>query len=222
MVATVKVYPRVGGGTITVGVLLGFVGGLSPRGRGNPCSYRRNQRLKGSIPAWAGEPATFAATAMANRVYPRVGGGTSTGGQTWKCCAGLSPRGRGNRCGQGQEPFTGRSIPAWAGEPLSDIGVDASQQVYPRVGGGTRDYKRTWNTRNGLSPRGRGNLCPKRCHLPELESIPAWAGEPICLSGEVWATWVYPRVGGGTLLPDVHAVGVDGLSPRGRGNHPYP
>ena len=49
-----------------------------------------------SIPAWAGEPRSGPASAPLCRVYPRVGGGTITGGNNRFTPEGLSPRGRGN------------------------------------------------------------------------------------------------------------------------------
>ncbi len=52
------VYPRVGGGTFT-GSISGVSGrGLSPRGRGNRGIGFLQVWMVGSIPAWAGEPAT--------------------------------------------------------------------------------------------------------------------------------------------------------------------
>ena len=91
---------------------------------------------------------------------------------------------------------------------------------------------------SGLSPRGRGNRrrCrrkrpelrsipawagePRRCRRkrPELRSIPAWAGEPRGRPVPPAEPTVYPRVGGGTLLPRCYLPRVCGLSPRGRGN----
>ena len=54
---------------------------------------------------------------------------------------------------------------------------------------------------------------------PLLRSIPAWAGEPRSLPSLILFYTVYPRVGGGTPNSDVVESLVDGLSPRGRGNH---
>ena len=50
-----------------------------------------------------------------------------------------------------------RSIPAWAGEPLTRIGALFLNGVYPRVGGGTTLPKTAVIASTGLSPRGRGN-----------------------------------------------------------------
>ena len=50
-----------------------------------------------------------------------------------------------------------RSIPAWAGEPLTPYSCPFRIWIYPRVGGGTCPVA-TWpSCRCGLSPRGRGN-----------------------------------------------------------------
>ena len=70
-------------------------------------------------------------------VYPRVGGGASTGITRSTRSEGLSSRGRGNREGAPEDVAGVRSIPAWAGEPVA-IGVYIGAiAVYPRVGGGT-------------------------------------------------------------------------------------
>ena len=89
---------------------------------------------------------------------PRVGGGTDFCRSRLTISPGLSPRGRGTVVlallmlganglsprGRGNLPLPGTwrlrlgSIPAWAGEPVSIEGHEASIRVYPRVGGGTR------------------------------------------------------------------------------------
>ena len=72
-----RVYPRVGGGTQKTLILDQGMKGLSPRGRGNHRRAADCAVTIGSIPAWAGEPASLWRRARAVRVYPRVGGGTS-------------------------------------------------------------------------------------------------------------------------------------------------
>ncbi len=57
--------------------------------------------------------------------------------------------------------------------------------------------------------------------LPRLSftrSIPAWAGEPLQCTDEVYKFGVYPRVGGGTRGGGPWRYPITGLSPRGRGN----
>ena len=154
-------------------------------------------------------------------VYPRVGGGTVSAYFAISCAVGLSPRGRGNpRFRLGNLPNSG-SIPAWAGEPRK-VGHSRSQRpVYPRVGGGTVYRYSRGIPGEGLSPRGRGNRGNDRLSNLQLRSIPAWAGEPRGRSPCCAASWVYPRVGGGTRWWSRTRYDHTGLSPRGRGNLQY-
>ena len=214
-----KVYPRVGGGTFTMNAGAQARMGLSPRGRGNHSRCYPNRWLRGSIPAWAGEPRPGPAFDDRDRVYPRVGGGTLPSCSHAHPRMGLSPRGRGNHGHETHPIASMRSIPAWAGEPSSWRLLKASQRVYPRVGGGTVTDGICFPPMQGLSPRGRGNLGVE-IHEPYCErSIPAWAGEPVVDNPAGLALGVYPRVGGGTGDRFLETCAGWGLSPRGRGNH---
>ena len=71
-----RVYPRVCGGTRRRLRGKGQIEGLSPRVRGNPDAAVARGRLRGSIPACAGEPPWRSAFGARPRVYPRVCGGT--------------------------------------------------------------------------------------------------------------------------------------------------
>ena len=64
-------------------------------------------------------------------------GGTPALGLGVGYIMGLSPRVRGNPIAAADEVKAGRSIPACAGEPSSDILYPAALKVYPRVCGGT-------------------------------------------------------------------------------------
>ncbi len=131
-----QVYPRVCGG-IGFGLLVGgWVGGLSPRVRGNPkdpASLVVNIR---SIPACAGESGGRPPVKAPLAVYPRVCGGIGQHAPRRDSECGLSPRVRGNRQGRVAAIRCRRSIPACAGEspPLGTVGVGT--RVYPRVCGG--------------------------------------------------------------------------------------
>ena len=94
---TVRVYPRVCGGTNTSPGHRCFLAGLSPRVRGNQSSHENRDGMTGSIPACAGEPGTGRAVGQAHPVYPRVCGGTQGGAVILHIVIGLSPRVRGNR-----------------------------------------------------------------------------------------------------------------------------
>ena len=133
--------------------------------------------------------------------------------------SGLSPRVRGNRIAAAAGGEDGdRSIPACAGEPDTSTSGFQTARVYPRVCGGTADVVRGCDAGEGLSPRVRGN--PYRHPPPHIRhrSIPACAGEPVCVPGFAPSPRVYPRVCGGTVLPMPIARMDNGLSPRVRGN----
>ena len=214
------VYPRVGGGTPHVPCVNSPAQGLSPRGRGNHSGSRRGDALFRSIPAWAGEPPSWPPPPPTSAVYPRVGGGTFplSGLDIW--ALGLSPRGRGNRITRSWRPPCLRSIPAWAGEPVTSWVSPPSVSVYPRVGGGTNALVSMGHCLTALSPRGRGNPVSSICRMASRRSIPAWAGEPPHWDRILAGPRVYPRVGGGTERAEGNLLLGIGLSPRGRGNRP--
>ena len=195
------------------------VWGLSPRVRGNRVPPDSEMLITGSIPACAGEPVRETDAGCRTRVYPRVCGGTIKEIDADKLEKGLSPRVRGNqhlRCGGWMMEG---SIPACAGEPTSLILANASIRVYPRVCGGTV-APLPWITQVwGLSPRVRGNLLHRQRHGRGEGSIPACAGEPRLLAGPRDEVRVYPRVCGGTAAKKGEPSGIQGLSPRVRGNH---
>ena len=98
--SSIKVYPRVCGGTQRNELTRKHVNGLSPRVRGNRHKRKPPSPQSGSIPACAGEPTLTHMSQSAQRVYPRVCGGTLTLRLAAAMCNGLSPRVRGNLCGQ--------------------------------------------------------------------------------------------------------------------------
>ena len=136
--------------------------------------------------------------------------------ELWR--VGLSPRVRGNLARRSFSPTARRSIPACAGEPPR-LGIgNLGNGVYPRVCGGTRGVDGVPRNPTGLSPRVRGNRVRMAQTTPAQRSIPACAGEPIGLNRPLPVNRVYPRVCGGTRLPDAVRLALGGLSPRVRGN----
>ena len=130
-----EVYPRVCGGTDPHHQPAEQVRGLSPRVRGNPQVSPVVVGVGRSIPACAGEPRVPCAFGGADRVYPRVCGGTTMAGLSTSFSGGLSPRVRGNRANRSRARSRGRSIPACAGEPSGAAGSGSGAEVYPRVCG---------------------------------------------------------------------------------------
>ena len=174
-----EVYPRVCGGTYLSFRSDHSTYGLSPRVRGNRDSPRQAPRMSGSIPACAGEPGRVQQFFSLDRVYPRVCGGTERIFRSGKACTGLSPRVRGNLVIQRTAASLFRSIPACAGEPFDGIGRELLQGVYPRVCGGTGLSDALQKSKQGLSPRVRGNQGKPLAAAALDGSIPACAGEPL-------------------------------------------
>ena len=171
-----------------------------------------------SIPACAGEPVSPSLAMRPAQVYPRVCGGTISGGKIPVIGEGLSPRVRGNRRRRGNRRPAQGSIPACAGEPYAPHPVGCDCGVYPRVCGGTLRLLSSWSRRLGLSPRVRGNPAPLPHAARPRRSIPACAGEPSGGNGGNGVPAVYPRVCGGTPRRTQPRLPAGGLSPRVRGN----
>ena len=171
-------HPRVGGGTSLRSFIDHSRWGPSPRGRGNPKRPVGIPVYGGTIPAWAGEPALDALSDEKYEDHPRVGGGTEERGLVEGADQGPSPRGRGNHRAEIGAEVLVRTIPAWAGEPVSAGRCCNGQSDHPRVGGGTGDGAVATPAHVGPSPRGRGNPDHAARVVVSPGTIPAWAGEP--------------------------------------------
>ena len=145
-------------------------------------------------------------------------GGTRAGQPGKAAAGGLSPRVRGNLRNRAQNQHMVGSIPACAGEPVTDMPGCHRRAVYPRVCGGTACFVNFAGRLTGLSPRVRGNRRRLRRRHSRARSIPACAGEP---ASSIWQSphsKVYPRVCGGTSDFPTPLEALEGLSPRVRGN----
>ena len=192
------VYPRACGGTHVARLIEELHLGLSPRVRGNLIMNPIRPQPAGSIPARAGEPRHLTLPRGCGGVYPRACGGTFYCRPARVACRGLSPRVRGNPRFRPFLPDCIRSIPARAGEPWSGASCSSMIEVYPRACGGTAAEKVTLMTKDGLSPRVRGNRQRRGCRPSPRRSIPARAGEPSSSAASTAAWAVYPRACGGT------------------------
>ena len=195
---TLRVYPRVCGGSTTLALMLNEGAGLSPRVRGKHIAATPPEPPRRSIPACAGEAEPREQTAYPGRVYPRVCGGSAswTARRGWS--TGLSPRVRGKPESGGCRPGLLRSIPACAGEAEIVEVVAVIDRVYPRVCGGSQRSIGRLAGFHGLSPRVRGKPGPPREGTTMTRSIPACAGEAAGRPGVAGVAGVYPRVCGGS------------------------
>ena len=130
----------------------------------------------GSIPAHAGEPSGLTTTNALFEVYPRPRGGADDGLLGVASVFGLSPPTRGSRRNSAARDRPPRSIPAHAGEPVSQAWRGAGYLVYPRPRGGAGGT--TWRAvqNTGLSPPTRGSRGEPDSCCAMARSIPAHAG----------------------------------------------
>ena len=125
---------------------------------------------------------------------------------------GLSPPTRGSRQRPGRSRGKTRSIPAHAGEPVSEDWSHHPKVVYPRPRGGASMEVAASLPMRGLSPPTRGSPHSRLQPAPRTRSIPAHAGEPPSTSA------VYPRPRGGAWKSPRCSFLIRGLSPPTRGS----
>ena len=124
---------------------------------------------------------------------------------------------RGKRSGGGPSTFGQRSIPARAGETLSQSGPPKTYRVYPRPCGGNHPGPLVLCFDKGLSPPVRGKRHLRRLYPQHAGSIPARAGETWWATNPVLSMRVYPRPCGGNTRIEALLLPREGLSPPVRG-----
>ncbi len=199
-------------------IKLSSVDGLSPRTRGSLGDDPHPAVPQGSIPAHAGEPPQCQPGPSQRLVYPRARGGAVYTMATGNEKSGLSPRTRGSPVFRRLREIGDGSIPAHAGEPVTDVGGRTWPAVYPRARGGAAEFHRQYLIRNGLSPRTRGSRKGQPPEAAPDGSIPAHAGEPAHAHVQTDLEEVYPRARGGARVRPVISLSPVGLSPRTRGS----
>ena len=124
------------------------------------------EKIKGPIPACAGEPHPDGIRVVLRGAYPRMRGGTLQAVLLSYCFLGLSPHARGNRARRPGRKRRVGPIPACAGEPLK-YGLHSTHLgAYPRMRGGTVRVVIPGYRRKGLSPHARGNPTIPRHGFP--------------------------------------------------------
>jgi len=151
-------HPRAGGGATRVYGSGSWVAGPSPRGRGSQQHRLCVAKLRGAIPARAGEPQTAPLAYSRPRGHPRAGGGAAASLAGVCAAKGPSPRGRGSRTAPSCRPPLGGAIPARAGEPPAGLNRGSAPRGHPRAGGGAALPHVPTSFFGGPSPRGRGSL----------------------------------------------------------------
>ncbi len=195
-----------------------FGEGPSPRRRGNHDRTRRRHDGAGPIPAQAGEPPLNAPQPSVPAAHPRAGGGTPDVAPLMRRLTGPSPRRRGNLEAPLDVGKRAGPIPAQAGEPAPATARWTAIPAHPRAGGGTFCPADSYPSRDGPSPRRRGNLSVRAQLRDARGPIPAQAGEPVWTAGSSPGEAAHPRAGGGTSPIRSVSRPQKGPSPRRRGN----
>ena len=152
-----KAYPRACGGAGRLEPARPNMSYLSPRVRGSQWEVKPMLRLRGSIPARAGQPIGEVGCTWPLTVYPRTRGATPLPRPASLSAVGLSPHARGNLYSLRLLSHWHRSIPARAGQPVNRLTKVGSLWVYPRTRGATVAHRSHCREFLGLSPHARGN-----------------------------------------------------------------
>ncbi len=154
--ASLEVYPRLRGGSISGANEEQEQWGLSPPTRGIRGKGSANDIAVRSIPAYAGDPPRRVHSVNTIAVYPRLRGGSLFVNGEPVDIPGLSPPTRGIPSREPCFISTDRSIPAYAGDPLSFWFWASYRTVYPRLRGGSALLTARRLLVAGLSPPTRG------------------------------------------------------------------
>ena len=159
--ARFAVYPRLRGGSCAASMARTGRTGLSPPTRGIRSYMPSMTPVSRSIPAYAGDPFGGRVRRLAEKVYPRLRGGSSRRRSPSSSPWGLSPPTRGIRGVHAPQVGYERSIPAYAGDPSIVATRMGASRVYPRLRGGSMQGIDRLPPQTGLSPPTRGilNLC---------------------------------------------------------------
>ena len=169
------------------------------------------------IPADAGNTQPEQQGCALKTAYPRWRGEHVFGGEKRNRVCGLSPLARGTRLDADIVTYSGRFIPAGAGNTRLLQRLYQLSTVYPRWRGEHYCRRPYLGTRDGLSPLARGTLLLQNVHEWSGRFIPAGAGNTSRMLTR-WPGWpVYPRWRGEHDLVAHRFAEVGGLSPLARG-----
>ena len=185
--------------------------------RGTLCSKRVRQRLRGIIPAYAGNTTAARTLWPCRRDHPRVCGEHAVQILAARIEWGSSPRMRGTRRDYRRDSCCRGIIPAYAGNTSSMPSRAQPHRDHPRVCGEHLFGVLAFLFQQGSSPRMRGT--PGRCRLRARSTgiIPAYAGNTSFFQRPSSKRRDHPRVCGEHLKMHRPEAAVWGSSPRMRG-----
>ena len=176
-------------------------------------------RIKGIIPAHAGN--TYVHTACGSHLqdHPRACGEHNTGSQLFRPSGGSSPRMRGTlRCLQAA-CLDERIIPAHAGNTGTQGRTLQQGRDHPRACGEHITISKMPEDRMGSSPRMRGTQTVVYLKDVPTGIIPTHAGNTVFVQLMRGSNRDHPRACGEHFFQPVCTLGQEGSSPRMRGTH---
>ena len=181
----------------------------------------RDGRLRGIIPACAGNTSRPNAEPESWRDHPRVCGEHDTRGIRRLHNSGSSPRVRGTRCAPSKPVHLTGIIPACAGNTKRTRPWPAEAGIIPACAGNTGSSLVRWVRSSGSSPRVRGTLRDGLGSCLHAGIIPACAGNTRTPRGFRTGRRDHPRVCGEHSPHDLPGAPHQGSSPRVRGTRPH-
>ena len=191
--------------------------GSSPRMRGTHTHAIISERVRGIIPAHAGNTMITAAAHPRCRDHPRACGEHQLSVHWSTSCVGSSPRMRGTRRLAGGAFHTVGIIPAHAGNTFGGLRILPRDRDHPRACGEHVKKSLEDSIRLGSSPRMRGTLGFCCAEVYHFGIIPAHAGNTRKAWREGYAAGDHPRACGEHSSALFEMVIPVGSSPRMRG-----
>ena len=191
--------------------------GSSPRMRGTPHVHEVAARIRGIIPAYAGNTGSAICCMRYGRDHPRVCGEHSILVFSRWNVLGSSPRMRGTPLDFPLDSLTLGIIPAYAGNTTSCPRYPCRCRDHPRVCGEHTYESTAPDIMKGSSPRMRGTRPFRWSENGSAGIIPAYAGNTQSNTMRGASVWDHPRVCGEHYDPTRHGFTSVGSSPRMRG-----
>ncbi len=214
---TPTVHPRACGEHFGLGQERPSRPGSSPRMRGTLISAGFGAFLPRFIPAHAGNTSPNRATSTPKTVHPRACGEHFLGVVQVTICPGSSPRMRGTHLPILAGHWSGRFIPAHAGNTSSLPVILPRDAVHPRACGEHGSANAQNWLRDGSSPRMRGTQKLASNVVKSVRFIPAHAGNTGHQIAMQFPATVHPRACGEHSTRPSPSTLYAGSSPRMRG-----
>ena len=149
-------HPRICGEHMPVGWNVAVSSGSSPHMRGTRCTVLLGCRMRGIIPAYAGNTTLTLGNLIARGDHPRICGEHSTPSETPPPPSGSSPHMRGTHRNYEVSVYKHGIIPAYAGNTALRLHLRTGRRDHPRICGEHIRHPLSTLQSSGSSPHMRG------------------------------------------------------------------